>query len=244
MRLKNIKRFYTPLYKFFIALKKNVQNRDKLIFQKFHKKKWKPLINTIRREHARRKSIFRAFDLSRYHLFKFSNSFQRQYKKNLHAKKRLKLFYGKMRNKIFKNYIEVALKQRRNSLKKNLSFFLLFLTQFEHRLDNVLYKSHFVLSVSQARQLISHKCVQINKIVVIDKSYRLKKGDVLEITPKGKQLVEENISKSYFWPIPPKYLFVNYKTLQIIYVEDMQFENFATLYHYRLEIQSAIQQYQ
>lgn len=243
MASKNKKRRNIPLYKNFVVLKKNVQNRNRLNFQKFNKKKWYSLITFIRREQSRRKSIFRVFDIFRHQLPKFSNTFQRKFKQNVQAKKRFKLFYGNILDKVVKKYVKVSFQRRRQFLKNNQSSSLNFLQTFEQRLDTILYRAHFVSSFYQARQLITHKNVLVNGVPVIDASFQLSEGDIIEISHKSWPLIEYNISKSYFWPLSPNYLVINYKTIQIVYIGGINLTNFSIYYPYKLELQTILHTY-
>jgi small subunit ribosomal protein S4 len=63
-----------------------------------------------------------------------------------------------------------------------------FLQLLERRLDNVVYRMHFAVSRSQARQLISHGHVLVNGKSVNIPVYEIKVGDVIEIKEKSKRL--------------------------------------------------------
>ena len=63
-----------------------------------------------------------------------------------------------------------------------------FLQLLERRLDNVVYRMHFAVSRSQARQLISHGHVFVNGKPVNVPVYEIKVGDVIEIKEKSKRL--------------------------------------------------------
>ena len=63
-----------------------------------------------------------------------------------------------------------------------------FLQLLERRLDNVVYRMHFAVSRSQARQLISHGHVLVNGKAVNIPVYEIKVGDVVEIKEKSKRL--------------------------------------------------------
>jgi len=141
------KRRHKPLYKKFLPLKKNVQNRDK--FMKFKKKKWQKFQHTIFR--FKKKKFY---DPISYFLFNFKNFFNRKFKHNLQNKQRLSLFYGKLKKKSLKKLIKSILKEFK-SLNKHAS--ILLIQKLETRLDTVLYRTYFSYSFRNARQLISHK---------------------------------------------------------------------------------------
>ena len=59
----------------------------------------------------------------------------------------------------------------------------------ECRLDNVVYRMGFAATRAEARQLVSHKSIQVNEQVVTIASYQVKAGDVVQIREKStKQL--------------------------------------------------------
>ncbi len=57
----------------------------------------------------------------------------------------------------------------------------------ERRLDNVLYRVGFLTSRSEARQLVRHGHFTVNGRKVTVPSYRVRKGDVLGLTGRGKK---------------------------------------------------------
>ena len=244
MILKFKKRRHKPLYKNFIALRKNIQNRKRLDLLKFKKKKWKSLISYLKRLQLRRKKKFRMYDINRYFLPKFFNSFKRKYKYNLQTKKKFKLFYGGLLKNYIKNQVNFTSKQKNKFLKNSINFNSFFLNLLERRLDIVLYRAHFALSVQVARQLISHRHIKVNNKITTDNSYLLKKGDLIKIESSGLKLVEFNIQNSYLWPLPPKYLNINYKILQIIFNNDeVSYQNFSTLFPFQLDLYTIIKYY-
>ena len=58
----------------------------------------------------------------------------------------------------------------------------------ESRLDNVVYRMHFAVSRTQARQLVLHRHVLVNNKSVNIPSYEVKPGDVIEIREGSKKL--------------------------------------------------------
>lgn len=58
----------------------------------------------------------------------------------------------------------------------------------ERRLDNVVYTLGFAASRREARQMVSHKHILVNGIRVNVASYTVRKGDVVEVREKSRQL--------------------------------------------------------
>ena len=77
----------------------------------------------------------------------------------------------------------------------------IFLQLLEARLDNGVYRMGFAPSRRAARQLVSHKHVNVNGRTVNIPSFLLKPGDVIEIREKSKPLevVNERLGSAK-WP--------------------------------------------
>lgn len=228
-----IKKFrYKPLYKKFINLKKNIQFRQKLL--KFKKYKWKKLIYYLSRFSKKRKKFcyYQFFDQNSYFIPKFNVYFTNKHKYNLQAKQRFSLFYGGLS----KNYLKFLIKQ-------DSKFIFSLFSELEKRLDTILYRSYFVLSMRSARQLISHGHVLVNGKTINRKSYLVQKGDLISFSINCHKLIEYSLGNSEIWPLSPKYLYINYKTFQIIIIEDIQFINNALNFALKLDFNKVIQHY-
>jgi ribosomal protein S4 len=232
---------FKPLYKQFFKLRENVQNRKKLL--KFKKKKWATSINFYKKKLKRYKK-FKPNDQTRYLVSKFpsrGNSYRKRFRNALSTSKRFKLFYGNLSKKYIKKNIKKTMKKKLN--KKNINFFITFLEQFEQRLDTVLYRSKFSISLRNARQIIVHGKVLVNNKPIKIPSYILKQGDLISINPKFYKLIEKNIKNSNIWPIPPKYLSINYKTMEIIINENAKQTNFSTNFTFYLNLEKILVNY-
>ena len=96
----------------------------------------------------------------------------------------------------------------------------------EARLDNTVFRLGFARTRRQARQLVTHKHVVVNGIVVNIPSYTLRPGDIITIRPKSRnlELVNESLTVApksrYNWlEIDKKSMsgrFLNYPTLEDI----------------------------
>lgn len=210
------KKYYKPLYKKFISLKANIQYKKRLELLKFKKQKWQKLILYLQRLQSRRKKKFRVFDFNKYYLPKFYNLFKQKHKFDLLNKKKFILFYGNLLNMYLKKTVQFVNKNKKKALKKGLNINLFFLSLFEKKLDVILYRAHFVKSIKNAQQLIRHKHIKINGKTAKNKFYVLKDGDIVKINQKIHPLIYFNLIDSNIWPLPPKYLQINYKTFQII----------------------------
>ena len=223
-----------PLYKKFLPLRKNVQNRNKLLA--FKKKKWQKFQRIFSR--LRKKKLY---DPKSYFLSNFENFFSRKFKYNLQNKQRLSLFYGAFRKRYLKKVVRSALKEFK-ILNKHAT--LSFVEKLETRLDTALYRTHFSYSFRNARQLISHKKVYVNNKIIQYNSYLLKKGDVITFDKDVFDFVISNIKMSEMWPMPPKHFYINYKTLQILVIEDIHYTNCLTYYPFWIDFNSFLKFYE
>jgi ribosomal protein S4 len=91
------------------------------------------------------------------------------------AKRIVRFLYGRLPQKYLTSIFEKSLLYKGNIAA---AFFIL----LEKRLDVTLYRVYFVTSVQSARQLISHKHVLVNGIVMTDPGFLLKPGDSVSLT--------------------------------------------------------------
>ena len=233
------KRRYKPLYKKFLNLRQNVQNRSRIF--KFKKRKWKNLIEFLMRFQNRRPGRFKLYDFQRYPLLSFS--FRNNFRYKLHTKQKISHFYGGLSKKYLKKVSMLAL--NRTKLKKKITNSKLFLIELlEKRLDVVLYRSHFVTSVRSARQLISHGHVFVNKRQVKNCNFIVKNGDLVEFSPMVHSLIENNIKSSGGWPMSPKYLQINYRTFQVLIVEDIKSTNLSLQFPFWMDFNTLLKSYE
>ena len=231
---------YKPFYKQFLRLRKNVQNRPKLF--KFKKQKWARFQQYSKKQlkFYRRFKIKDQLQLSVSKFASRGNSFQKKFRNNLYDRKVFSLFYGKLKKKYLKKYILQSV--RSNSSSNNqLDFRYKTLKFFESRLDTVLYRANFSLSIKGAAQQIFHGHVLVNGAPVTTRSYILKTNDLIEIThtKKSRAIVKKNLDRSNFWPIPPKHLLINYRTLQILFIYNNS-SNLMPIFNHYLNIDSVI----
>lgn len=234
------KNYYRPLYKQFLRLRENVLEKKKIF--KFKRLKWKTFINQYRKK-LRRYKKFRPHDQTRYLITKYPNrgtSYKKRFRNSLTASKKFRLFYGGLSKTYLKKQIKFLLKKNKKKNSKNLN--LLLLKRFDNRLDNILYKSKFSLSLRNAKQLILHGKVFVNNNSTRIPSYRVKQGDLINIDPQYYFLIENNLKKISLWTIPPKYLIINYKTLEII-VGNIEHLNSAANFPFHLNLEQIISGY-
>ena len=96
------------------------------------------------------------------------------------AKQKLKGYYGNLNERQFRRIFQKA-SQMRGDTSQNIIGLL------ESRLDAVVYRMKFAMTVFAARQLISHGHVTVNGKIVNIASYQVNEGDVIEIREKSKE---------------------------------------------------------
>lgn len=112
-----------------------------------------------------------------------------EYGQQLKEKQKIKRTYGILERQ-FKRYIKLASQQKGDS-RENLMRLL------ETRLDNTVFRLGFAKSRSQARQIVSHRQVMINKKTVNIPSYQVKAGQTITLRDKiKKSTLFENLKAS------------------------------------------------
>ncbi len=101
------------------------------------------------------------------------------YALQLREKQKVRRMYGLMERQ-FHNYYKKA-SQRKGSTGENLLQFL------EQRLDNVCWRMGFGSTRAEARQLVSHKAITVNGVVVNAPSYQVQPHDVVAVREKAKK---------------------------------------------------------
>ncbi|MEN9706316.1 MAG: hypothetical protein RLZZ393_2195 [Pseudomonadota bacterium] len=132
------------------------------------------------------------------------------YGAQLREKQKLRRMYGVLERQ-FRNYYQEA-SRRTGATGENL------LKMLESRLDNVVYRMGFASTRSEARQLVSHKAIQVNGEAVTIASYQVKAGDVVQIREKSKsQLRVQTALASAAQAGFPEWLDVNEKEMRGVF---------------------------
>jgi len=100
----------------------------------------------------------------------------------LRSKQKLKGYYGDLTEKQFRRTFGEA-ERMKGDTGENLIGLL------EQRLDAVVYRAKFVVTMFAARQFINHGHVLVNGKKVNIPSYRIKEGDEIEVREKSRQLI-------------------------------------------------------
>ena len=93
----------------------------------------------------------------------------------MRAKQKLKGYYGNINERQFKNIFKEAVRIQGDTSENIIGL-------LERRLDALIYRAKFVPTVFSARQFVSHGHVKVNGSRVNIPSYRLKTGDIVELS--------------------------------------------------------------
>ena len=103
------------------------------------------------------------------------------YGTQLQAKQKMKLYYGNINERQFRNIYRKAIKKRGDTTENLIGL-------LERRLDTVVYRAKLSTTVFSARQLINHGHIKINGRKVNVPSYLVREEDIVEIKDKSKNL--------------------------------------------------------
>lgn len=146
------------------------------------------------------------------------------YGKLLGVKQSFKFFYCNLQEKSFKRILKQSVESPLTTLDRFVSF-------LESRLDVVLFRSCFVSSMFESRQLISHGNVRVNGKVVRNPGSNLIQLDIIEIdvnlfqNESRIQNISNDLRKNFSSRSLPSYLEVDYKTLTIVFLWDPNYKS-------------------
>ena len=119
-----------------------------------------------------------------------------EYGVRLEEKQKLKFNYGLSENQLFR-YVKEA--RRRQGVTG-----LILLQLLEMRLDTLCFTLGFAKTMAQARQLVNHGHVTVNKKVVSIPSFQCRLNDIISVKEQNssKTLVENNLKNRQSTAIP------------------------------------------
>jgi small subunit ribosomal protein S4 len=119
-----------------------------------------------------------------------------EYGVRLEEKQKLKFNYGLTESQLFR-YVKEA--RRRKGVTG-----LILLQLLEMRLDTLCFTLGFAKTIAQARQLVNHGHITVNKKVVSIPSFQCRLNDIISIKEKStsKNLVENNVKNNQISDIP------------------------------------------
>ena len=119
-------------------------------------------------------------------------------------------------------------------LKIKKSNIVSFFQLFESKLDVVIFRSNIISNLFRIQKLIKTGRILINNQIITNINYLVKRGDIiklnLNISEKKKSLKKLRLIFKFFFRFKlkiihtkffPKHLEINYKTLTILYLNDI-----------------------
>ena len=134
----------------------------------------------------------------------------------LQAKQKLKFYYGNMNERQFRNCYRKAIKKKGDTVENLIGL-------LEKRLDIIVYRAKFALTVFSSRQLINHGHIKVNGKKVNIPGYQLKEEDTIELKEKSKQLASVDVSLASKERDVPEYLQLDEKQKKIKFVRTPKF---------------------
>ena len=104
-----------------------------------------------------------------------------EYLTQLQEKQKAKYIYGVLERQFRRTYEEAV--RLTGPTGENL------LRLLEQRLDNVVFRAGWASTRPQARQFVSHGLIQVNGKRVNIPSYRVRKGEVITLAPKARNMI-------------------------------------------------------
>src|SRR6478752_5942789 len=104
-----------------------------------------------------------------------------EYMLQLREKQKARRIYGVLEKQFRNLYAEAA--RQKGITGETL------LRMLEQRLDNVVFRAGYAASRNQARQWVRHGHVLVNGKRVTIPSFRLRKGDVVGLKPKSREMI-------------------------------------------------------
>lgn len=121
-----------------------------------------------------------------------------EYLLQLQEKQKARFSYG-LTERQFRNLFSEA-SRRQGVTGENMLRYL------ELRVDNVVYRSGWAATRPQARQMVNHGHINVNGRRVTIPSYRVRKGDVIEVRPKARDFAMLQWNLDVLDRTPPAWL--------------------------------------
>ncbi|MEY4634041.1 MAG: ribosomal protein [Actinomycetota bacterium] len=105
-----------------------------------------------------------------------------EYLAQMQEKQKAKYIYGVLERQFRRTYEEAN--RLAGPTGENL------LRLLEQRLDNVVFRAGWAATRPQARQFVNHGLIQVDGKRVDIASYRVKRGQVISLSPKAKEMIQ------------------------------------------------------
>ena len=121
-----------------------------------------------------------------------------EYLAQLQEKQKAKYIYGVLERQFSNLYKEAS--RQKGVTGENL------LRMLEQRLDNVVFRAGWASTRPQARQFVNHGLINVNGKRVDIPSYRVRKGDVVTLRGKARQMIVIQWNRDVLDRTPPPWL--------------------------------------
>ncbi|MBL8300746.1 MAG: 30S ribosomal protein S4 [Rhodanobacteraceae bacterium] len=127
------------------------------------------------------------------------------YAVQLREKQKVKRIYGLLERQ-FRSYYAKASRKKGNTGESLLQM-------LEQRLDNVVYRMGFAVTRTQARQLVSHKAIEVNGKKVNLASFQVRAGDQITVSEgsRSQLRIQEALTLSQEMDLAPSWVEVDAK---------------------------------
>ncbi len=136
----------------------------------------------------------------------------------LHAKQKLRGYYGNIGERQFRRYYQEAMRRKGNNGE-------ILIQLLERRLDAIVYRMKFAATVFASRQLINHGHILVNGKRVNISSYRVKEGDTVEVRGAAKQFVPVLAAAELVERDVPDYMTVDSKEMKGTFIRTPALED-------------------
>ena len=134
----------------------------------------------------------------------------------LHAKQKLKAYYGNINERQFRNIYKKATMLKGDTVENLIGL-------LERRLDAIIYRAKFATTIFSARQLINHCHIKVNGKKVNIASYSCKEEDTIEVRDKSKELAIIDIALANKERETPEYIQMDEKNKKLKFVRIPKF---------------------
>lgn len=214
---------FKPVFKKILKFKEILFYSYKIL--KFKKKKWKNLITFYKQQDFSKKfQKYKLIDQNLLLINLYSNKYsdyRNEYKHYFHYLKNFQVFYFN----ILKQKITFLKKKRKN----------LILNFFENRIDFILYRCKFCLTIRSIRKLIFQNYICLNNRKIIIQSTVLAFGNSVSFIFYFKKY-KTNLIHCLKWPLPIYNTIINYNIKKILYLGNLNEIDFFSLFPYYLKL--------
>ena len=168
-----------PKYKRLVLIKTDLWNNLKT--DKFKKKKWRPLIEILKKKTRFKKKKTVILNYNAKTVPKFPVYFRYKHQKNLIIRYKIRVIYGCLQDYKIK---QLTKKQGVNSFARNL----------EQKVTTFIFRIGLTNTYGEAKIHFMHKRVIVNGSPL---TRHIKKGDVLHFNPAFEKLLKRRIFKGF-----------------------------------------------